>query len=149
MVKNVEEQMTLLSRDMREKQPVTDQQILNQGSWLAAFRLSLLASGLDPKELFLSLSIDKSTWSKIVDGHPKFSLPSGKLESFLGTVGNDIPLIWLAYRRGFRLEPLQDAQEKRISELEAKNSELQKEIETLIKYGVVNAPNPRIRSLGS
>lgn len=133
----MEEQLSLLEGVPRERQAVSEEQVKVQGSPISAIRLSILSAGLDPKELYLPLGIDKATWSKIMDGHPKFSFPINKIENLLDLTKNDIPLVWLTYRRGYRLVPLQTEQEKRIGELEAANAELRKEIETLAKYGII------------
>lgn len=50
-------------------------------------------------------------------------------------VGNEIPLIWLANKRGYALVPLRDAKDRRIAELEQQNAELRKEFEVLKKHG--------------
>lgn len=128
----MEEQLSLLDGVPRERQAVTEEQIAKQPTPLAAVRLSILASGLDQKELYLPLGIDKATWSKIHDG--KFSFPFNRIENLLDLTKNDIPLVWLAYRRGYRLVPLQTAQEREITALKAENDELKREMAIVRKW---------------
>lgn len=130
----MEEQLTLLGDSRRMTQPVTLEVILAQPSFRSAINLCVQISGKEPKEFFMPLGIDKGTWSKIIDGHPLFALHSSKLEQLMDIAGNEIPLIWINYRRGYKPVPLQDAKDKRISDLEAKNAELQKELEIVAKW---------------
>jgi len=132
------EQLALLGVLKREAQPVSDEVIRMQADMISAIKLAIQVSGREPKQLYSDLGIDKATWSKILDG--QFSFPTNKYRQFMDLVGNEIPLIWLAYSRGYALIPMRDAKDKRIQELETKNAELQKELETLAKYGVISRP---------
>lgn len=133
MIKPVE-QLTLLGPEKRESQPVNEEVIRAQPSHLRAIQLAIQVSGREDKEVYMPLAIDKSTWSNILGG--KFAFPTNKYEQ-LYDLTNEIPLRWLAYRRGYHLVPMRTEQERRIAELEEKNAELRKEIETLAKYGVI------------
>jgi len=133
----VEEQLSLLGMKTRRQQPITDELIRKQRSKLAAFRLAVQVSGLDEKEIYLPLGVDKATWSKILSG--LFNFPTNKEGQFYDLVGNEIPLTWAAYDRGYALVPLQDEKDRRIADLEQANAELKREIQTLVKYGVIQA----------
>lgn len=137
MMKHVE-QLELMEggKTLREVQPISEDMIYRQQTKLAAISLAVLVSGLDEKQIYIPLGLDKATWSKICSGQLNF--PTNKEEQFFDITGNEIPLQWLAYRRGYKLVPLEDAKERRIRELEEEKSELKKEIETLVKYGVLN-----------
>lgn len=133
----VEKQLSLLGEARREPQPVTLEVILAQPTIRQAVNLAIQISGKEPKEFFMPLGYDKGTWSKICDGHPNYGLHVHRLEQTMDIAGNEIPLIWLNYRRGYKPVPLQDAKDKKIADLEADNAQLRQEIETLIKYGVI------------
>lgn len=123
------------SKPARAKQVISFEVIARQRDQLQAISLSIQVSGLEPKQIYKPLGIDKGTWSNIMSGQMHF--PTNKYEQFMDIVGNEILLIWLAFRRGKGLHDLVDAKDKRINDLEAKIAEKDKEIETLIKYGVL------------
>lgn len=132
------EQLSLLTdngKALKTPQPVSMEVICKQPNKLAAFTLAVQVSGLEPKEIFMPLGLDKATWSNTMSG--KFGFPTNKEEQFFDLVGNEIPLIWLAYRRGKGLHDLEDAKDRTIRELRDKVSEQEKEITTLVKYGVL------------
>lgn len=138
MLNQVIEQIPLMEggRGLSQQQPVSDEVIFKQPTKLAAINLSIQVSGKEHKEIYMALGIDKATWSNILSG--KFGFPTNKEELFMDAVENDILLIWMAYRRGKKLEPMEDAQAKRIRELEEMVADKNREIDTLVKYGVLN-----------
>lgn len=119
-----------------QPQPITPEAIYKQPTATAAIKLSIQVSGRDEKEIYMALDIDKGQWSRIISGNAHF--PQDKYEQFMELVGNDVFLIWLAYRRGKGLHDLEDAKDKTIREVRAENADLRREIETLVKYGVLN-----------
>ena len=132
------EQLNLLTengRAIKTPQPVSMEVICKQPNKLAAFTLAAQVSGLEEKEIYMPLGLDKATWSNTMSG--KFSFPTNKEEQFFDLVGNEIPLIWLAYRRGKGLHDLEDAKDRTIRELREKVQEQEREITTLVKYGVL------------
>lgn len=122
-------------KPLQAAQPVALETIYKQPSALKALQLSVQVSGLGEKEIYLPLGIDKGQWSRILSGQAHF--PINKYEQFMDLVGNEVLLIWLAYRRGKGLVDLEDAKDKTIRDQAAQISELNKEIETLVKYGVI------------
>lgn len=131
------EQLPLMDGDqpMRAEQPVSPDVVYRQPDMLSAIRLSIQVSGLDEKQVFLPLGIAKAQWSRILTGQAHF--PTNKYEQFMSLTGNEIPLIWLAFRRGKGLHDLEDAKDKTIRELQQANDDLRREIDTLVKYGVL------------
>ena len=131
------EQLVLLAdgRPLRAEQPIPDQAIFRQQDELAALKLSCQASGLDEKQIFGPLQIDKATWSKIFSGQAYF--PTTKYGKFMDVVGNEIYLTWLAHSRGKGLHDLEDSKDKELRQLREKLIEAQKEIDILVKYGVI------------
>lgn len=75
-----------------------------QPSLLSALNLMMSLSGLEDKELYLALEIDPGHWSRIRRGDAHF--PVNKIETAMLLCGSDIPLQWLALRRGYELRPL-------------------------------------------
>ncbi len=84
--------------------------IFAQRSFSAAIVLAITASGLDDKEVYLPLKIDGSHWTKIKKGEAHF--PLDKLCEFMDLVGNEIPLAWLANRRGKGLVVLESESQR-------------------------------------
>lgn len=133
------EQLELMDggKPFRAEQPVATEVIYRQSSMLSAIRLAIQASGLEEKEVYMPLGIDKAQWSRIMSGQAHF--PTNMYEHFCDLVGNEIVLVWFAFRRGKGLHDLEDAKDKRIRELEEQVADQGKEIQTLVKYGVLRA----------
>jgi hypothetical protein len=134
------DQLDLMSdgRPLRAQQPVSTAVIYRQPDALSALRLSVQVSGLDEKQIYMPLGVDKAQWSRIMSGQAHF--PTNKYELFMDLVGNEILLVWLAYRRGKGLLDLEDAKDKTIRHQAGEIAKLRNEIETLIKYGVIKKP---------
>lgn len=132
------QQLDLLdeTQSERRQQVISDSVIQAQPNFLAAIKLAVQVSGLEDKQVYMPLGIDKAHWSRIMSGQAHF--PENKIEQFMDLVSNEIPLIWLSWRRGYDLTPREDAKDKKIRELEANNRLLQQEIDTLQKYGVIH-----------
>lgn len=67
----------------------------------AAFTLACDASGLDDKEIYLPLGIDKAVFSKIKSGH--VTLDNDLIGPFCELVGNNVYPEWLGYQVGCTL----------------------------------------------
>lgn len=67
--------------------------VTKQPSMSRAIALCMQASGLDDKEVYLTLGIDAGHWSRIVKGDAHF--PINKLGQLMDVCGNDAPLMWL------------------------------------------------------
>lgn len=76
-----------------------------------AISLCVQASGLDDKEVYLSLGIDAGHWSRITKGDAHF--PTNKLNDLMNLCGNEAPLQWLAHSRGKGLVLLKSEAERR------------------------------------
>lgn len=108
-------------------EPVDFSVIKLQRSFWAACELAMAAAGLEPKQVYMTLKIDKGHWSRIESGEAHF--PHNKLEAFLDLLGNDIPLRWLAYRRGLGLHMLESEQQRRLREKDDQIAELKMKLE--------------------
>ncbi len=98
--------------------------IRRQKSFINAIALCTQLSGLDDKEIYMTLGIDAGHWSRIVKGDAHF--PVNKIDELMTLCGNEAPLKWLANKRGYSLQLLKTEAERRIEDLEFR---LEKETE--------------------
>ena len=113
----------------RKPQPVTIQPeiVIRQPNLLAAIVLCIQASGLEEKEVYLSLEIDAGHWTRIMKGDAHF--PVNKLNQLMDLCGNEAPLIWLAHSRGKGLVLLKSEAERRAEQAEHRAEEAEKKLE--------------------
>lgn len=108
-------------------EPVDFTVIKLQRTFWEACELAMRVAGLNAKSVYMTLKIDKGHWSRIESGEAHF--PHQKLEALLDLLGNDIPLQWLAYRRGKGLHILESEQQRLIREKDVEIAELRKQVE--------------------
>lgn len=135
-------QIDLLFGSRAHQTDVQDDLVALQPSLTAAVNLCINASGLEDKEIYLPLNIDAGHWTRIRQGKRNAHFPLNKLEQLQKLCGNDIPLRWQNLRMGYRAVPIEDAKDAKIRMLEQRNAELQKEIDTLIKYDAIRIRRP-------
>ena len=104
----------LLTRPSRST--IGEEVIHAQRSFSAAIALAVSASGLDDKEVYITLEIDASHWTKIRKGEANF--PVDKLNRLMDLLGNEVPLRWLAHSRGYGLHLIQSESERRLQAAE-------------------------------
>ena len=112
-------------------QPVDMSVIRAQKTFWDACVLAMSVAGLSDKQVYIPLRIDKGHWSRIASGEAHF--PHNKLEAFLDLLGNDIPLRWLAWRRGLGLHMLESEQQRRLREKDDEIVELKKRLEWTVQ----------------
>ncbi len=102
---------------------VRPEEVAREKSLGAAIELCAKAGGfaLD-KELQLQLGVDKAQFSRWQSGAEGIVWP--KLEKVMDACGNDAPLLWMLYQRGYDLHSLR----RRESETERQNRELREEV---------------------
>ena len=122
--------------------PIDLDVIRRQPSFMAAVDLCITAAGKEPKQAYMELEIDKGQWSRIRAGQSHF--PHDKLERLMDLMGNDIPLAWLAHRRGKGLHLLESEQQRLLREKDNRIAELEKQVEWTA--GLVN--DSRARTAG-
>lgn len=103
-----------------EKSEVPLPLVIRQPSMAQAIALCVQVSGLEDKEVYLSLGIDAGHWTRIMKGDAHF--PVNKLGDLMDLCGNEAPLIWLSNSRGYGLVMLKTEAERRIEELESQLS---------------------------
>ena len=99
---------------LAKPQPVDSSVVHAQRSLSASIKLAGNVSGLDEKQIYRELDIDPGHWTRIMNGDANF--PIDKLEQFMDLVGNEIPLQWLAHRRGKGLHLLLSEAERQLHE---------------------------------
>lgn len=99
-----------------EKTEVPLNLLMKQTSFAGAIALAVQLSGLEEKEIYLSLEIDAGHWTRIMKGDAHF--PVNKLNELCNLCGNEAPLIWWANSRGYGLIVLKSEAERRADELE-------------------------------
>lgn len=98
--------------------------VAKQSSMSKALALCQTLSGLDDAQFYGTNGIvkDQTQWSRIM-GPSKHNFPHDKLNVFMDIAGNEVPLYWLAYSRGYDLHSMH----KRESETERENRLLKEE----------------------
>lgn len=103
-----------------EKTDVPLAVVVRQPTMAQAIALCVQVSGLEDKEVYLSLGIDAGHWTRIMKGDAHF--PVNKLDELMDLCGNEAPLIWLSNCRGYGLVLLKTEAERRIEALESELS---------------------------
>jgi hypothetical protein len=101
--------------------------VVKQPSLSAAIALCVQVSGLEEKEVYLSLEIDAGHWTRIMKGDAHF--PVNKLNSLMDLCGNEAPVLWLAHSRGYGLVMLKSEAERRAELAEHRAAEAEKKLE--------------------
>jgi hypothetical protein len=97
----------------RKPQAVDTEAVRRQPSMTKAITLCAdLAGFVNDKDLCRVLEIDQPVWARIKSGQANF--PQDKLLDLMDEAGNEVPLIWLADRRGYLLTPKESELEKRL-----------------------------------
>ena len=101
---------------------VTPAEIVREHTLGGAIELCAKAAGFTlDKTLQMELGVDKAQFSRWQGGTEGIVWP--KLEKLMDHCGNDAPVLWMAYMRGYDLY----AMRKRESELEKTNRQLREE----------------------
>ena len=100
----------LLSRAAVQEVPADV--VAKRKDFLGAINLCIEVSGLDDKEIHITLGIDAGQWSRIRKGDAHF--PPNKLPDLMNVCGNEIPLIWLAASRGKGLHDLESETQRQL-----------------------------------
>lgn len=108
-------------------EPVDFSVIQRLPDFWSAIELCIRAAGKDPKAAYVELGIDKGQWSRIANGQAHF--PHNKLLGLMDEMGNDIPLQWLAYRRGKGLHLLESEQQRLLRAKDEEIADLRKQVE--------------------
>lgn len=97
--------------------------VIRQTSFAAAIALCVQVSGLEEKEVYMSLDIDPGHWTRIMKGDAHF--PVNKLTTLMELCGNEAPVLWLVHAQGY--DP--NSMRKRETETEKRLRETQEALE--------------------
>lgn len=104
-------------------------QLLDRQKTLAnAVALCIQLSGLDDKEIYLSLGIDAGHWSRMMKGNAHF--PLEHLPELMNMCGNQAPLLWLVKKMGYdinSMRPMESETEKKLRLAEEKIARMEAE----------------------
>ena len=127
-----EHQASLALRVIREPvERLSDAQVAELPTLTAACFKCIGESGLQDKSICIELDIDPGVFSRARTGQANF--PPDKINELMDLCGNEIPLRWLALRRGYGMVKLKSALEAENEKLRAQVVEQQKELETITK----------------
>lgn len=102
------------------------EEVMREKSLGGAIELCAKAGGFDfDKALQLQLGVDKAQFSRWQSGQEGIVWP--KLERLMDTCGNNAPVLWMNYRRGYDLYSLRALE----SETERQNRLLREEVAAL------------------
>jgi len=104
--------------------------VRRQHSAGAAFCLACQTSGLEDKEIHLSIKVDAGTFSRIKKGEA--TLQADKIAEFCRVVGNTIYPEWLAYQVGCTLTLIKSEAERQRDEAERRAKEAEAQV-TMLK----------------
>lgn len=131
-------QFVLLPTKEPHVEPVTPeliQMIRRKPTFLSAWNLAQSHAELEDKEVYEPLGIDSSHWTKIGKGNA--SPPADeRFVRYLDIVQNEIPLIWLAEKRGYdwmTIRKHRSNEQRRIAELEQQNADLKRAVKLLVE----------------
>lgn len=84
---------------------VSADEIARKRTFGEAIGLAADVAGYDlDKQASADIAMDKAQWSRIQSGQEGIKWP--RLEKYLDCMGNDIPLLWMLYQRGYDLHSL-------------------------------------------
>jgi hypothetical protein len=107
----------------RGTQAVDPSIVLAQPTLLGAIKLCISLAGFEAdKQVYNSLEIDASHWTRITRGEAHF--PVDKLSALMDLCGNEAPLIWLVNARGYDPASLRRLESETESQLRETREEL-------------------------
>lgn len=121
------DQLSLLGLESRAKPsaPVDRRYLFGLPTLRRAVAYSLSLADMDPKEAYGPLAMDKSTWSRIINGGQE--VPAGLLKPLRTLTGNDAAQLWIAHDWGCELRPLRTELEEQLDAERAAHAETQRE----------------------
>ena len=105
---------------------VRAEDIARQSTLSGAIALGAMSAGLDlEKEVHIPLGIDAGHWTRMRSGAA--GIQWDKLDAICNLYGNDAPILWMLYQRGYDLHSVR----RRESETESALREAQERIDAL------------------
>lgn len=78
-----------------------------RSTFTSALVLCAELGDMTPQRLAGPIVKDEESWSRIKSPTPKQFFPQDRLLDFMNLCQNEVPLIWLARRRGYNLVPME------------------------------------------
>lgn len=99
--------------------------IIRQPSMTKAIVLCAdLAGFVNDKDLCRSVDLDPAVWARIKSGQANF--PHDRLTDLMEQAGNEVPLMWLLYQRGYDLHSLRQRESETEKALRIEREKLAK-----------------------
>lgn len=92
---------------------------------LRAFVIGAEIGGLDDQQAAAAAGLDPSTWSQFKSGTR--GIKPLEFNTYLEQIGNNLPLAYWAYTRGFELVPLESELQRQLRIEREKRAEVEKE----------------------
>ena len=109
---------------------ITAQEVAREKTLGDAIGLCIKAAGLEPKQVTSELKMDKAQWSRWESGQEGVLWP--KLQSVMDFCGNDAPLLWMNFARGYDLSSMRKQEtetEKKLRKAEERIAAMEQERE--------------------
>lgn len=101
--------------------------VISQKTYLDSINLCVSLSGFKDDYVSRCLEIDAAQWSKIKKGSAHF--PPNKINELMDICGNEAPLMWMNYSRGYdQPKPLESTTEQKLRVEREKNQELEQKL---------------------
>lgn len=119
-------------------EPITPElirSIKRRPTFLAAWNFAQDFAALEDKQVYVSLGIDASHYSKIRSGRG-FPPADERFTRYFDVVHNEIPLVWLAESRGYdwtTIRKHRSAEQRQIAELQDENSNLRRTLALVLE----------------
>ena len=122
---------------VEEMTPELIQSVKRRPTFLAAWNFAVDFSALEDKQVYSQIDVDASHWSKIRAGRA-FPPADDRFNRFFDVVHNEIPLVWLAEKRGYDWSTIRkhrSSEQRRIAELETENADLRRLVRLQAEFG--------------
>lgn len=109
---------------------IMDQLIDEIPTMSEAIRCSIRCAKLTDKQVYLELGIDGGQWTRIMSSQAHF--PHEKFIELMSICGNDIPLAWLAKKRGYEIRLLKTTFEDLLQKEKSEKEKLQIQLDSIL-----------------
>lgn len=131
VLRRVDDHPELALSRSADQNEVPIEMIHRQKTAAGAFALACQSSGLEDKEIYLSLGIDAGYFSRIKAGTA--TLQADNTAHFCQIVGNTIYMEWMAYQIGCTLVQIKSESERRADAAEKRALEAELKVRVLME----------------
>ena len=129
------EQLSLVPGTKAVSRPVSFDRIYTTVDTHDALMYGCELAKMVPKQAYTAMGIDKTTWSRIVNG--EWDLDGRDVLQFSRVVGNDAYLLYLNHLHGYDIASMRktmDDKDREIADLKQQVADRDRRIETIIEY---------------